>query len=73
MVKWHRELQQAISLQIFLILSSTDFTWSVLEYFFPNERELMSISYCILDKLIVNFELSVFIFLCIYVFMSSIS
>ena len=35
-LNWHRLLRQTISLQIFQRLSSTNFTWSILEYFAPN-------------------------------------
>ena len=34
-LKWYGLLRQTISLQIFKKLSSSNFTWSILEYFFP--------------------------------------
>ena len=36
-LQWHGLLKHTISLQIFQKLSSANFTWSILEYFFPTK------------------------------------
>ena len=46
-LKWYGLLKQTISLQIFYMLSSTKFTWSILEYFVPYiVVELASEQFC---------------------------
>ena len=46
-LKWYGLLKQTISLQIFYRLSSTKFTWSILEYFVPYiVVELASEQFC---------------------------
>ena len=37
-LKWYGLLRQTVSLQIFERLSSTNFTWSILEYLDPNSK-----------------------------------
>ena len=50
-LKWYGLLKRTISLQNFQRLSSTNFTWSILEYFVPNEAALKTLKlFCICKK-----------------------
>ena len=46
-LKWYDLLKQTISLQRFWRLSSTNFTWSILEHFFPNDPQNIQSRICI--------------------------
>ena len=46
-LKWYDLLKQTISLQRFWRLSYTNFTWSILEYFFPNDPQNIQSRICI--------------------------
>ena len=46
-LKWYDLLKQTICLQRFWRLSYTNFTWSILEYFFPNDPQNIQSRICI--------------------------
>ena len=51
-VKWYGLLGQIVSLQMFKRLSSTKFTWSILEHFAPYANKLIFVC----AKVVNNFE-----------------